>query len=250
MTDFLVPIYFLTLLPPRDYTLLDYIANPFTAHQNLTVSGVRIPRPSASASPLSARAAIRPRRATLPTGSLPPANLRVDTPAAFTTSDLVAQRRLQGRHHHALHPRLHHRPGPGRDRDHGEDQERSLRPALGRLDPQDRRRQRLRDVLQSKVDKKYSYKGKRVSVLTAKCPDGKLQAKERRFSPIGPRPQPNSSAPARARAEPKPSLRYRQEARRAAERPPFCLPDSAATESLPPNRSDGRRAPRRGRRGA
>jgi len=27
------------------------------------------------------------------------------------------------------------------------------------------------------VDKKYSYKGKRISVLTAKCPDGKLQAK-------------------------------------------------------------------------
>lgn len=28
-----------------------------------------------------------------------------------------------------------------------------------------------------KVDKKYTYKGKKVSVLTAKCPDGKLQAK-------------------------------------------------------------------------
>ena len=27
-----------------------------------------------------------------------------------------------------------------------------------------------------KIDKKYSYKGKKVSVLTAKCPDGKLQA--------------------------------------------------------------------------
>jgi hypothetical protein len=27
-----------------------------------------------------------------------------------------------------------------------------------------------------KVDKKYTYKGKKVSVLTAKCPDGKLQA--------------------------------------------------------------------------
>jgi hypothetical protein len=28
-----------------------------------------------------------------------------------------------------------------------------------------------------KIDKKYTYKGKKVSVLTAKCPDGKLQAK-------------------------------------------------------------------------
>jgi hypothetical protein len=27
-----------------------------------------------------------------------------------------------------------------------------------------------------KIDKKYTYKGKRISVLTAKCPDGKLQA--------------------------------------------------------------------------
>ncbi len=27
-----------------------------------------------------------------------------------------------------------------------------------------------------KIDKKFTYKGKKVSVLTAKCPDGKLQA--------------------------------------------------------------------------
>ena len=28
-----------------------------------------------------------------------------------------------------------------------------------------------------KIDKKYTYKGRKVSVLSAKCPDGKLQAK-------------------------------------------------------------------------
>jgi hypothetical protein len=32
------------------------------------------------------------------------------------------------------------------------------------------------DGTHSKIDKKFTYKGKQVSVLSAKCPDGKLQA--------------------------------------------------------------------------
>ena len=82
------------------------------------------------------------------------------------------------RRHHLLHPRLHHRAGPGRDRDHGENQENPSRPLRPRHrdDPEDRRRRGSVTSFSLKIDKKFTYKGKKVSVLSAKCPDGKLQA--------------------------------------------------------------------------
>ena len=43
-----------------------------------------------------------------------------------------------------------------------------------------------------KIDKKFTYKGKKVSVLSAKCPDGKLQAHgDAPSSPTAPAPRPD-----------------------------------------------------------
>ena len=60
-----------------------------------------------------------------------------------------------------------------------------------------------------RLDKKFTYKGEKVSVLTAKCPDGKLRMRRKRSFPRPPperplRPGPTSCATAPARAEPIP----------------------------------------------
>ena len=91
-------------------------------------------------------------------------------PGQLQTAGL--QRRRKGRRHHLLHPRLPDRPDPGRDRHHGQNQEdpqRPLRHRIDRLGPENRRRRRLGDVLQT-------WRSYKKGVLTLKCPDGKIQA--------------------------------------------------------------------------